>query len=65
MTCHYKPYHLHYQKKVMDVKNNRDKSALLIVNVQKAFLPGGSLSILHGERDAISKAKMMINNINF
>lgn len=66
MACHYKPYHLHYEKKKLDIDSNiqRTKSALLVVNVQKAFLPGGSMAILNGRADAKSQSVMMINNIN-
>lgn len=66
MACHYKPYHLHYEKKQLDIDSSvdRKKSALLIVNVQKAFLPGGSMSILNGKADAKNQSLMMINNIN-
>jgi nicotinamidase/pyrazinamidase len=74
MACHYKPYHLHYEKKILDDRNKSNnsnksndkesKSALIIVNVQKAFLPGGSMGVLNGKSDAKNQSLMMINNIN-
>jgi nicotinamidase/pyrazinamidase len=66
MACHYKPYFLHHSIKNIDSNNTQNKSALLIVDVQKAFLPGGSLSILPKENisNTRNKSIMMINNIN-
>lgn len=66
MACHYKPYFLHYATKNISYNNPLDKSALIIVDVQKAFLPGGSMAILSKENVSNSKKKsvMMINNIN-
>lgn len=71
MACHYKPYHLHYAETFLDFEKDSmrksdetGKSALIIMDVQKDFLVGGSMSILHGKRDAEIRTKMMINNIN-
>jgi len=70
MACHYKPYHLHYAETAVDLdpasitKLKQNKSALIIVDVQKDFLPGGSMSILNKHANAASKVKMMIRNIN-
>ena len=67
MACHYKPYHLHHEDKILNYDQDEQdltKSALIIVNVQKAFLPGGSLSILNNRNDARRLSMMMINNIN-
>jgi nicotinamidase/pyrazinamidase len=71
MACHYKPYHLHYDETFLDLEkgsmkksNETGKSALIIMDVQKDFLVGGSMSILYGKRDAEVRTKMMINNIN-
>lgn len=64
MACHYKPYHLHYQKKIIDAPEPRTGSALIIMNVQKAFLPGGSMGILNNRADRKNQSLMMINSIN-
>lgn len=70
MACHYKPYHLHYAETAVELdpasitKLTQNKSALIIVDVQKDFLPGGSMSILNRHADAAFKVKMMIANIN-
>ena len=65
MACHYKPYHLHYEKKeINNASNDRTGSALIIVNVQKAFLPGGSMGILNGQVNNKTQSLMMMQNIN-
>lgn len=64
MACHYKPYHTHYAKKGVNHSLEQSKSALLIVNVQKAFLPGGSIGILNGRPNANDQSLRMINTIN-
>jgi nicotinamidase/pyrazinamidase len=64
MACHYKPYHLHHARTSIDSVSSEGKSVLLIMDVQKAFLPGGSMSILNNRSDAKMQSLMMIQNIN-
>ena len=64
MACHYKPYHLHYAQKGVVHSLEQTKSALLIVNVQKAFLPGGHIGIQQDRSNARDLSMRMINTIN-
>lgn len=46
-------------------KNKTKKSALLIIDVQNDFLPGGALAVMQGTPDhGVSRCEMMINSIN-
>jgi len=70
MTSHYIPYANHYQiKNLQQYDDNqiplRDKSALIIVNVQQDFLPGGALPIMAHKKDkGVLDTERMINSIN-
>lgn len=65
MAVHYKPYHLHYlEKKIdLDLDPNLNKSALIIMDVQKAFI-SGNLSIMHNRANSKLAIDQMIDNIN-
>lgn len=78
MTSHYEPYSEHYKiKKLVHVhkspndtiNTNSDphkrKTALIVVDVQNDFLPGGSLSVMAHKNDKGEReCNMMINSIN-
>ncbi len=64
MACHYEPYLDRFHKQIGGVHtNDGNKSALLIIDVQNAFLPDGSLQVLLGLPDQKQQCNMMINNI--
>lgn len=69
MACHYKPYFDHHIIKYikLNIKNfhNNNKSALLIIDLQNCFLPGGLFPIMQNEADnGKGICKKMINSIN-
>jgi len=77
MACHYKPYCDHIKiKKLPDTNHltkmtggslstKKTKSALIIIDVQNDFLPGGSMAIMKNKCDnGNSICNSMINSIN-
>jgi len=71
MTSHYIPYANHHQIKRLAPEQHdnqiplRDKSILIIVNVQQDFLPGGALPIMAHKKDkGVLETEQMINSIN-
>ena len=77
MSCHYKPFCEHYRLKKLlhknksliggtdPSKNKEKKSALLIIDVQNDFLPGGSIAVMRGAlNNGEDMCDRMINSIN-